>query len=147
MGHKEIDGRNNTVAAEAIMNNYLHQMATRFKVWRRLLHLCIEVNGIWVTETPKARQAAEYQLKHTDIQVLTPAALAKQASVNRPQIVFCPVRPITLRDHYIDALLDADELHIIRSHDYAQKRFFEEVGQRVAARGSPCKTITYRDGG
>jgi hypothetical protein len=131
--------------AYLMMNQHLHGFASRFAIWRRLLTSAIEKNGVWMVEN---QVAIDSTLKHAGDRIAPMTAYAYGAtdSVNRNKVVFCPVRPTKLSPELLDVLLDADELHIIRSHDYAQKRFFEEVGQRIAARGSPCKTITYRDG-
>lgn len=143
MGHVALPMNHN--AAVLVMNKQLHGFATRFSVWRRLVESAIEKSGVWLTETDESFADLHKYLRGRELQIMTPYEYAD--SVNRNKVVFCPVRPTKLRPVILDALLDADELHFIRSHDHAQKRFSKEVGQRVAARGSPCKTITYRDGG
>lgn len=75
---------------------------------------------------------------------MTPAAYAN--SVNKPKVVFCPICPQNLTDKVLAALLAADELHIIRSLDYAQEKFLKELGQRASTLDTTIRTITYRDG-
>jgi hypothetical protein len=138
---------NSPANQEAAILYWLHGNACRWPVWRRLVESAVERHPdvVWLTQSPKARELLAIQLDGRDLNVMSPAEYAK--SVNRTKVVFCPVSPTELNNRWLDALLDADELHIIRSRDYGQERFFKELGRRATERGNvTVQELTYRDG-
>ena len=144
MGYLEVKAR--TIAeSHRIILNYLHTMACRFLVYRRLVETALETpDAVWLIETPAAREQFGFHLKGRVLNHMTPAAYAN--SVNKSKVVFCPICPQNLTDKVLAALLAADELHIIRSLDYAQEKFLKELGQRAPTLDTTIRTITYRDG-
>lgn len=147
MGHKRL-GKYATERQElAVIANMLPGMAPRFKVWRRIVMMAgdnVEHGACLILQSPKAKDAALELLMGIPVPILTPAAYLK--SVNQYKKLYCPVCPSGKLDAILDALLQADELHTIRSDDYAQERFLKELRQRAATRRSTLATLTYREG-
>lgn len=137
--------KNNTEAAQLdALNFYLHERASRYLVWRRLVESAVEANGIFITYGAGDHDALSRLLAGRDLEIMSASELVK--TVNKSKAVYCPIRPTWLKERQLDALLDSPELHVIRSYDYAQERFLKELRQRIAERSTAPRIITIRDG-
>lgn len=147
MGHKAVKLKNTQSphGEFAVLNSYLHEMATRFPVWRRQVESAIETNGIFLVQTPAAVAVLKWLVGDRELTYMTPFEYTK--TVNKTQRVYCPIRPTKLSPKILDALLDSPELHVIRSNDHVQERFLKELRQRATERGGPkIEVLLVRDG-
>jgi hypothetical protein len=136
----------------SVLSGFMQEWASHTRVWQYMVRdaLSRARDCVFICETPSGRKALATYLNGHALTVMTLSEFER--TVNRPEIVYCPVRPANINDAKLDALLDAHELHVIRSEDYVQKRFLKELGQRSASRAAALQAsytnvrIRYQDG-